>query len=55
MVSDDQHERHLISVPDPKPNPAQITFSIAQSDICAGWGLEARLEVYCKMAAYGGP
>ena len=34
----------LVSVPDPKPTPAWITFSITQSDptesdIRAGWGL----------------
>ena len=32
----------VISVPDPKPTPAQIAFSIA-SDTRAGWGLGTRL------------
>ena len=37
---------HLVSVPDPKPTPVWIAFSIVHytgSDICAGWGLGTRL------------
>ena len=37
---------HLVSVPDPKPTPARITFSITHREgrvIRAGWGLGTRL------------
>ena len=43
-----KYNLYLVSVPDSKPTPARITFSIVcytGSDIRAGWGLGTRLPI----------